>query len=85
MWYNESIFYQIYPLGFCEAQFYNDGIVSHRINKISEWISHLKNLGINSLYLQTNNMILVAEANFPLTLHLIGKFFNLYKGELFNV
>ena len=26
MWYEESVFYQIYPLGFCGAPFENDGI-----------------------------------------------------------
>ena len=34
-WVNESIFYHIYPLGFCGAPFENDGVLTHRIQKES--------------------------------------------------
>ena len=34
MWAYESVFYQIYPLGFCGAPFENDGIQEHRILKV---------------------------------------------------
>ena len=30
MWAYESVFYQIYPLGFCGASFENDGVPEHR-------------------------------------------------------
>ncbi len=30
MWAYESVFYQIYPLGFCGAPFENDGVLEHR-------------------------------------------------------
>ena len=50
MWYEESVFYQIYPLGFCGAPFENDGILSHRILKVLDWIPHMKKLGINAIY-----------------------------------
>ena len=33
MWYNTSVFYQIYPLGFCGAPRENDGILAPRIQK----------------------------------------------------
>jgi len=33
MWAYESVFYQIYPLGFCGAPFENDGIAQNRIEK----------------------------------------------------
>ena len=33
MWAYESVFYQIYPLGFCGAPFENDGVLTHRIFK----------------------------------------------------
>ena len=33
MWAYESVFYQIYPLGFCGAPFENDGKLEHRILK----------------------------------------------------
>lgn len=50
MWANESVFYQIYPLGFCGAPFENDGVCEHRIRKISDWIPHIKKLGANAIY-----------------------------------
>ena len=50
MWYEESVFYQIYPLGFCGAPFENDGILEHRILKVLDWIPHMKKLGINAIY-----------------------------------
>ena len=50
MWANESVFYQIYPLGFCGAPFENDGLASHRILKVTDWIPHIKKLGANAIY-----------------------------------
>lgn len=50
MWAYESVFYQIYPLGFCGAPFENDGVQEHRIKKIEEWIPHMEKLGINAIY-----------------------------------
>ncbi|MDD6484162.1 MAG: alpha-amylase family glycosyl hydrolase [Clostridiales bacterium] len=50
MWAYESVFYQIYPLGFCGAPFENDGVLEHRILKVEEWIPHIKRLGANAVY-----------------------------------
>ena len=50
MWAYESVFYQIYPLGFCGAPFENDGIPASRILKVIDWIPHMKKLGINAIY-----------------------------------
>lgn len=50
MWAYESVFYQIYPLGFCGAPFENDGILEHRITKVNDWIPHIKKLGANAIY-----------------------------------
>lgn len=50
MWYEESVFYQIYPLGFCGAPFENDGKLEKRILKVIDWIPHMKKLGINAIY-----------------------------------
>ena len=50
MWAYESVFYQIYPLGFCGAPFENDGVLTHRILKVNDWIEHIKNLGANAIY-----------------------------------
>ncbi len=36
MWAYESVFYQIYPLGFCGAPFENDGVEKSRILKVKE-------------------------------------------------
>ncbi len=50
MWAYESVFYQIYPLGFCGAPFENDGVLNSRILKVIDWIPHLKRLNVNALY-----------------------------------
>lgn len=50
MWANKSVFYQIYPLGFCGAPFENDGVFTSRILKVIDWIDHMKMLGVNALY-----------------------------------
>ena len=50
MWAYESVFYQIYPLGFCGAPYENDGELTHRILKVKEWIPHMKKLGVNAIY-----------------------------------
>ncbi|MBR2992856.1 MAG: cyclomaltodextrinase [Clostridiales bacterium] len=50
MWYEEAVFYQIYPLGFCGAPFDNDGKPESRILKVLDWIPHMKKLGINAIY-----------------------------------
>lgn len=49
-WVNKSIFYHIYPLGFCGAPQYNDGSQSYRLDKVIDWIPHLKELNINAIY-----------------------------------
>lgn len=50
MWAYESVFYQIYPLGFCGAPFENNGVLTPRIRKVIDWIPHIKNLGANAIY-----------------------------------
>ena len=35
MWAYESVFYQIYPIGFCGAPRVNDGVTAPRIRKVS--------------------------------------------------
>ena len=50
MWAYESVFYQIYPLGFCGAPFENDGVLEHRILKVNDWIPHIQKLGANAIY-----------------------------------
>ena len=50
MWAYESVFYQIYPLGFCGAPFDNDGNQESRILKVIDWIPHIEKLGANAIY-----------------------------------
>ena len=50
MWSTESVFYQIYPLGFCGAPKENDGVLVPRIRKVTEWIPHLKRLHVDAVY-----------------------------------
>lgn len=50
MWAEESVFYQIYPLGFCGAPFENDGVLNSRILKVNDWIPHIQELGANAIY-----------------------------------
>lgn len=46
---NESIIYNIYPLGFCGAPRDNDHQLNYRLEKIYDCIDHFKRLGINAL------------------------------------
>ena len=55
MWADNSVFYQIYTLGFCGAPYANEGDAQeetalHRIRKVTEWIPHMKKLGIDAVY-----------------------------------
>lgn len=50
MWADESVFYQIYPLGMCNAPFENDGVLTHRLKVVENYIPHLKKLGCNAIY-----------------------------------
>ena len=48
MWYDETVVYQIYPLGFCGAL---DGKGQYSISHILDFSAHLKRLGIVTLLL----------------------------------
>ena len=51
MWYDESVFYQIYPLGLCGAPQANDGVQEHRLRRILDWIPHIEKLGCGAVLL----------------------------------
>ena len=51
MWFEKSVFYQIYPLGFCGAPQHNDGQTVPRIEKVAQWGEHMEKLGVDALYL----------------------------------
>ena len=51
-WYTEAIFYHIYPLGMTGAPKENDyGEPVHRLNTLLPWISHIKDIGCNAIYI----------------------------------
>ena len=50
MWANESVFYQIYPMGFCDVPYENDGVQRHGILNVIDWIPHIKSLSCNAIY-----------------------------------
>ena len=57
MWAEESVFYQIYPLGFTGVPFENNGGLAESekqggapILKVADWIPHMERLGINAIY-----------------------------------
>ena len=51
-WYDEAVFYHIYPLGMTGAPKLNEyGEPVERLNKLLPWISHIKNIGCNAIYI----------------------------------
>ncbi len=51
-WYDEAIFYHIYPLGLAGAPKENAyGEPEHRLNTLLPWIDHIKNIGCNAIYI----------------------------------
>ena len=51
-WYDEAIFYHIYPLGLTGAPKQNPyGEPVHRLNTVLPWISHIKNIGCTAIYI----------------------------------
>ena len=51
-WYNEAIFYHIYPLGLTGAPKTNDyGAPVSRLNTLLPWIDHIKEIGCTALYI----------------------------------
>ena len=51
-WYDEAIFYHIYPLGLTGAPKENSyGEPEHRLNTLLPWIDHIKSIGCNAIYI----------------------------------
>lgn len=51
-WYDEAVFYHIYPLGMTGAPKQNPyGEPVRRLNKLLPWISHIKEIGCNAVYI----------------------------------
>ena len=51
-WYDEAIFYHIYPLGLLGCPHENDyGEPVHRLPKLKPWIKHIADMGFNGIYI----------------------------------
>jgi cyclomaltodextrinase len=52
-WYEESLVYQIYPLGLLVAPYENDGTgpVEHRLPRLAGWVDHLRRLDVGCVLL----------------------------------
>lgn len=51
-WYDEAVFYHIYPLGLTGAPRINDQEETiHRMRDLFSWIDHLKKLGVTAIYI----------------------------------
>ncbi len=52
-WYDEAIFYHIYPLGLCAAPQQNDfnAPITPRLDALHPWVDHIADMGCNALYL----------------------------------
>ena len=61
-WFDDSVVYQIYPLGLTGAPYENDGVQAHRILQLIDngWIEHLEKLGTNCVIL---NPVFESEAH----------------------
>lgn len=51
-WYDETVFYHIYPLGLAGAPEQNPyGPPVHRLDRLIPWIGHIRDLGCSGLYI----------------------------------
>ncbi|MGI6721520.1 MAG: alpha-amylase family glycosyl hydrolase [Anaerovoracaceae bacterium] len=52
-WYDDAIFYHIYPLGLSGAPRHNEdaGAVVHRLRGLIPWIDHILAIGCNAIYI----------------------------------
>ena len=52
-WFNEVVFYHIYPLGAFDAPHVNEGdkTAGSRIMQLLDWLPHLKRLGVGAVYI----------------------------------
>jgi len=52
-WARDAVFYHVYPLGLCGAEPRNDFRAPPvpRLDRLRDWVGHLRRLGVNALYL----------------------------------
>ena len=52
VWYENAVFYHMYPLGMSGAPFENrEETVTHRFEELGKWLPHIKNLGCTAIYI----------------------------------
>lgn len=51
VWYEQAVFYHIYPLGLCGAAKQNTGTKEFHFNQLEEWIPHIKQIGCTAIYI----------------------------------
>ncbi|MGN0334475.1 MAG: alpha-amylase family glycosyl hydrolase [Lachnospiraceae bacterium] len=50
-WYDNAVFYHIYPLGLCGCAHENHGEEGHCFGKLNEWAKHVKELNATAIYI----------------------------------
>ncbi len=51
-WYDNTVFYHMYPLGMSGAPFENrNPEITHRFDELKEWLPHIRGLGCGAVYI----------------------------------
>ena len=50
-WYDQAVFYHIYPLGLCGCPQENHGEEGHHFDKLKAWADHAKEIGCTAIYI----------------------------------
>lgn len=50
-WYEEAVFYHMYPLGLCGCAHENTGISENHFEQLNAWAKHAKEINCNAIYI----------------------------------
>lgn len=50
-WYDQAVFYHIYPFGLCGVEKENTGKKEYHFDQLEDWIPHIKQLGCTAVYI----------------------------------
>lgn len=50
-WYDEAVFYHIYPLGLCGCKKENDVVAESHFDKLTKWADHAEKIGCTAIYI----------------------------------
>ena len=50
-WYDNAVFYHIYPLGLCGCPHENTGEQGSHFDKLNEWAEHAGRIGCSAIYI----------------------------------